>query len=66
VPVEPVALFFATARIDRCRLGAISEPDVVLFDRLRILDYAPTLSHLSPQLSRWVRRVLRSYNYPSL
>jgi hypothetical protein len=64
--VPPMPLFFVAARVHPNELEGLCVSEVVLFDRCRIVDYAPDMANLRPSWERWVQAELRRLGYPPL
>ena len=58
--VEPVRLFFMTSRVRHTEWYDCSVDGGILFDRCRILDYAPKMAHLRDRWLTWTRAAIAS------
>jgi hypothetical protein len=58
--VEPVRLFFMTSRVGHKDWYDCTVDGGILFDRCRILDYAPKMTHLKEKWIAWTRGAIRS------
>lgn len=58
--VEPVRLFFMTSRVQHREWYDCSVDGGVLFDRCRILDYAPKMPQLKDRWLAWTRAAIAS------
>lgn len=58
--VDPVRLYFMTSRIRHSEWYDCAVDGGILFDRCRILDYAPKMVHLRERWLRWTRAAMAS------
>jgi hypothetical protein len=59
--VDPVRLYFITARVKSGKWNEVCVDGGIMFDRCRILDYAPPMPTLRPQWIKWTRAALLSH-----
>lgn len=53
--VDPVRLYFITARVKQSKWHEVGVDGGVMFDRCRILDYAPPMPELRAKWTRWTK-----------
>lgn len=58
--VEPVRLYFMTSRLRHSEWYNCSVDGGILFDRCRILDYAPKMATLKDRWQTWTRAAMKS------
>ncbi|QDU23298.1 hypothetical protein [Urbifossiella limnaea] len=59
--VDPVRLYFITARVKQSKWNEVNVDAGIFFDRCRIMDYAPPMPTLRQQWIKWTRAALLSH-----
>ena len=59
--VKPVRLYFIASRVQQTKWFETCVDGGIVFDRCRILDYAPKMQDLKPLWSQWTRTALKSH-----
>lgn len=59
--VDPVRLFFITARVKQSKWHEVGVDGGIVFDRCRILDYAPPMPDLRKEWIKWTKAALAAH-----